>query len=673
MDFLGCILLKSKGFRISSIVFLLINGIGIFLLLTFDFKDYDKDKNIYPFIQILYILICYLFLFIGVGASALMSQQILVDSFYKLKIYLDEKQNIKLKDEELNLIEEKYIMKEMNIKNSTNIVEHNEDFMIVEEVKNNDNKNKNKKIDIVKEIFKNNNKFDFFFMICLTTILGYFGKYLLNFIISEKKNDYDKNEYKIFNETLNTTNTTFNITEEDIINKIYAHDRDYLFTIIIIIYASSILLSLILYSLFTCIFTKKLKEDKKKDEFSICQVCGYTIYTQNIKNPDKIIPKCECIKLICKSFQTCCDLAFCGDQKENEKKYGKKLSYCCCCNCDKINYEQNNTFFCYCYQGKRKQKWFNNYIANEVQRNLVNKIFNYILLNLCSIYFEAIFRRNNKSEKKTVDYKGTLIYLIIFLSTFALFFLICISFGRLGFLCQNKDDKKEKVSKLSNEILAGMSGITYFNGLYCFILLYYSFKKDGTILYNNYYIYPPLLMNKFYYFILTYYSLSYSESKKGSELISASTLVSIYLLLWNSFFDILVENCYYGILKFFQFFFSGFVSSIFIYMIISLKCIMCSNFGCCLSCISCICCCWILIFFYYNKASHDCWGFYLNEEEKCHCKCFCCDCGCLGSCEFEDDSEENEDNEKDNSKSKSNDNLEPILNDKNDKDESYDE
>jgi len=71
-------------------------------------------------------------------------------------------------------------------------------------------------------------------MICLTTTIGYFGKYsinlLINYIIKEIKGieDYDK--------------------------KIY-------FEWIIFLYCSSIILSIILYSIFICIFTKNKKEE----------------------------------------------------------------------------------------------------------------------------------------------------------------------------------------------------------------------------------------------------------------------------------------------------------------------------------------------------------------------------------------------------------------------------
>ena len=40
-------------------------------------------------------------------------------------------------------------------------------------------------------------------------------------------------------------------------------------------------------------------------------------------------------------------------------------------------------------------------------------------------------------------------------------------------------------------------------------------------------------MNKFYYLTLNYYCLYLSEALKGFELISGSTLISIYIMVWN--------------------------------------------------------------------------------------------------------------------------------------------
>ena len=90
MDFLGCILLKAKGFKISAFIFLLVNSISIFFIYFFDFNDYNDD-NVYSLNKLLYLLLFFISLFVGVGSSALLSQYILIDSFLKLKYHLQEK------------------------------------------------------------------------------------------------------------------------------------------------------------------------------------------------------------------------------------------------------------------------------------------------------------------------------------------------------------------------------------------------------------------------------------------------------------------------------------------------------------------------------------------------------------------------------------------------------
>ena len=88
MAFLGDILLKSRGFRISTSIFGGINIISMFLISNFPFDDYDRKNNTYSIFQILFLLLCWVLLFTGVGASALLSQQIIIDSNYKYDTYL---------------------------------------------------------------------------------------------------------------------------------------------------------------------------------------------------------------------------------------------------------------------------------------------------------------------------------------------------------------------------------------------------------------------------------------------------------------------------------------------------------------------------------------------------------------------------------------------------------
>ena len=55
----------------------------------------------------------------------------------------------------------------------------------------------NEREKLKQENLEDNNKFDYFIMICLTTIIGYLGKYLINLLLNRfltkvYKNNYDK-------------------------------------------------------------------------------------------------------------------------------------------------------------------------------------------------------------------------------------------------------------------------------------------------------------------------------------------------------------------------------------------------------------------------------------------------------------------------------------------------
>ena len=87
LGFLGNILLGTIGYRCSSIIFALINTAGFFMIYNFNFLGNIEENKKYNIWQIIYLLLMYIFLLIGVGGSALLSQQILLDSFYKYQHY----------------------------------------------------------------------------------------------------------------------------------------------------------------------------------------------------------------------------------------------------------------------------------------------------------------------------------------------------------------------------------------------------------------------------------------------------------------------------------------------------------------------------------------------------------------------------------------------------------
>ena len=730
-DFLGVIVLKSRGFRISSVIFMIINLISLFLLINYDFYKFDPSSL--SIFQILYLLFCFILLFVGVGASSLLSLQILIDSNSKYKNFIygvdeNEIKNYEKLDNELNSDSQNIKIEEHQ---SANIIDKTNSINILKDEDIKDNKSafeikkekiREKNIEKRKETLKRNreNKFDFFFIICITTIMGYFGKYLINFIIIDVKNNYDND---IQNSTVSYNYFYKDLTLNDTSSLIFTHDK-YLFYYIIGIYSLCIILSIILYSIFVCIFTEN-KKNNKGDKYRISQICGYTIYSEKIVLNDKI-PKCECIKLFCKTFKNFCNESVCNMFSFSEEDKNKDKCCCCCSEYDEKEYEKNREFFCYCYQAKRKQYWFNKFITNESHSKIFPYMLEYFILKFTTIafesqynvnvwqtdnekkdfkksiknYFNYIFYFNSNNDYIKYNYKETLIFLVVFIATFLLFFYFTLSFSRFFKTFRNKykkeniEDKNDenkmkkhkemiiKISKISSEILDGLHGILFFNGIFSFIfsLLYLLNYKDNYILIENIfqktnnYIYIPILMNKFFCFTLIYYCLIF-KLVKGFDLISSASLISIYIVLYDLAISIIQnifddENIY--ILYIIQLIFSSIPTLLFVVFIIfetvksfvyktKIKDILFilsfillggglwfkkdvnETSYCSTSCVCCKCCCCYCI----GKACYCdccccdsdscCYCCCFKEESCCYCNCcqcfYCCDCcECCESC-----------------------------------------
>ena len=247
MSFLGMILYEFYGFSISSVLFMIPNGLSLFLIYMF-FSGYDDASEKYTFLQILYLCICYVLLFIGVGSSALLSQQILTDNLKNYMLFLKQISN-----------------KENNEENENN----------------------------------------YFIFIFGTLIVGTLVKYISDIIISYKKYSFDL-KYNITDlYDYNNKITNNNSTDNEINNIIFDNDQYLFFFFIIGIYGVSIFLSLLLYSCFQNWTYKDddeaeieiLGTDKGKREF-----INKTIVDKNKYKPKEgELPKDE-NKRICKIF-----------------------------------------------------------------------------------------------------------------------------------------------------------------------------------------------------------------------------------------------------------------------------------------------------------------------------------------------------------------------------------
>ena len=295
-------------------------------------------------------------------------------------------------------------------------------------------------------------------------------------------------------------------------------------------------------------------DKKKEDTYRLTQVCGYIIYSQDINKKRR---GRNCCYLCCESTVKCCNVVgcsfcnnLCGDSDELNDP---TCMFCCCCeNCCEYNeedFEKKKEFFCYCYQAQRKSFWCNKYFINDTQKKIIPFMVEYFILQLISIGFEEQYEK----------YKGNYIHRKTFISVyvicFVLFFYFTLSMNKLikNIYGENEDNysynrdsqmisskNKELIAKLSNEILDGQHAVLLFNSVFSLIFSSFYLSKNEKLkqffFKNNLnYIFIPVLMNKFYHLTLNYYCTYTSEEKKIKEfeIISASTLISIYMGVWD--------------------------------------------------------------------------------------------------------------------------------------------
>ena len=550
---------------------------------------------------------------------------------------------------------------------------------------------KKKKREEVKTKQKKKSKTDSFFMVCVTTIIGYFIKYLINTIIAEDDNlkitkyislTNCENNITCFQNIINDTNLQSSNKSlfEQLNDNIYNDNKNY-FYFILIIYGACIVFSIILYSFFICIFDKKKKKSddeediNAKNKYRVCEICGYIIYSQNlVLNPN---PRCcECITLLCETLLNCINMAFCTiisckcincANKEDEEQNGVKIiensndkmddyqenenNNCCkcCLEYKEDDYKKNTEFFCYCYQAERKHYWFNKFLTNEVQRKLFPYMAEYFLLQLLICAFEKHYTLNSQNYSyldKNNHFVDDIYSFLTFIIVFFLFFYFTLSFVTCTemWTYDYKIKAKDKDLKyLSNGIFDGTHGILVFDGLFTLVFSsLYLTNSDHFLFDNDNFLIIPILMNKFYYFTLMFYCLSYSESKRKFELISSSTLISVYIFIINLIVSYIRDSISLKVLYIVQLVFSCFPCILILLIIIySLRILFKCDYPCYMKvaylfCLSSFICCfggfWMSLDFFdrfsesVNGENMDC-----SFDACSNCCYYCCTdcCSCF--------------------------------------------
>ena len=560
--FVGSLLLGWVGFRFSVFILSAFNFGSIVWLLNLDF---EFKAEVVFILKILNFCFIYVLLLIGIGGSALLSHQILIESHLKYKKYLkdkrEEEERAKEEEKKKEEINNLYMI-DLNLDKKSGL-QRSSDFSLknnklLDEKKKEINptktilttkKSKDLAIKIARDQLKqkvkeerldkrDKNKFDFFFMICLTTIIGYLGKYSINILL-----DF------ILSIIFNTKN----------------YDKKYFMVSLLILYGLSLIVSLVFYMVFKySIFENDEKQNNNENEkiIKISEICGYIIYSEK-KKPKKPPKRNCCTLLCCENTQNCCETTFCNlFQGWDICDLNPHCPQCCCNDCkyDPDDYNKDQEDFRYCYKAQRKSFWCNKFMANKTQKKIFPKMIQYFILQLTTIGFEKQY------EKYKNQNDDIIIWVAVFISTFALFFYLTLSFTRIffnenevkvdddnEFIFENRKNKKtdkgpkkkELISKLSNEILNGTYGILVFNGIFSLIfsIFYLSniSKEIKTFFFEDYsnIIFMPILMNKFYYFTLSYYSIYTSEKDNKFDIISASSLISIYVALWGMIISVI--------------------------------------------------------------------------------------------------------------------------------------
>ena len=617
---LGNLLLKWKGYKISSLIFMAINSVVIIIYNSFDFPE-EKYDNFY---KVLYIILYFIILYISVGSMALFSQQIYFDG---LKKYFDaithDKENNKDQSYFSYLcftafpsyfiyIGLYYLFKENFYQNFflvniyiylaftslSIIIYYFYSFAFISNGK----------------ILKNDESKKFCrifgYLIYLETkkLKGQKHTNIKSQTINENING--KNENIISNEEKNEINE--NIIEKDgdkLISEKKEEKKEEEITLKIDIGEKNILIKnnnfkitknhspdditfinnnkdYLYFEDDTCClscklgfrkFFKLIKNSSILSCIFLCNICGDCIK----ELPETLVNCCKCDNDICEICQDYCyDLCECFEccSCYNDfchcnccfcKIWGWFwyiflsvicFPFCICCNleknCDRDDINelyQEEELFCYCYKIQTCISWCCDLLfKNDILEIIIIDIF----LELLTIGFGEIIKTNLAENLNSNLFRKNFIIIYI------LFYLIIAIFNKCFEKCAGKDK-----GNYANYIYE-LTGITIWNSF--IVTIFSGFSSFGTghlkEITDNYLILLPYALTKFYYFILIN-SLVKKMDADNLDLLTNSTIISIFLSIYKIISSILIEVLSIKALILFQFIFA-LIISIFLFSVV---------------------------------------------------------------------------------------------------------
>ena len=309
---------------------------------------------------------------------------------------------------------------------------------------------------------------------------------------------------------------------------------------------------------------------------------------------------------------------------------GKNERHCCCAafRYNENYYNKDYQFFCFCYQDKGFCYWFNKFITNEAQKDILPCIFLYLIARLITIYTDKLY---NKAIENNLDWKKYLNWLLLAFGAF-IYVISIINWANRTYWCKilAKLNCLFKFIKSKNEIFISIIAVLIYNAYsFLFFLVFLSLinnEDENEKEIEEIELFPLAILNKLFIFSINYYCIDIYNKNKGNEIIfSQSILITIYLFMIDKIIDIInkiVKNDV--ILVAIQILFSliiGFLSLCILYYNIILG--ICNSFCFCFegNCYCNFCCC--------NKDSIYCR----------YCYSQCCDyhysyCQCCNICYF---------------------------------------
>jgi len=334
-------------------------------------------------------------------------------------------------------------------------------------------------------------------------------------------------------------------------------------------------------------FFKLIKNSSILSCIFLCNFCGDCIK----ELPEALVNFCKCDNDCCEICQDCCydlcecfECCYCCDDCCDDFCHCKCcfckiwggfwyifftiicFPFCICCqleeHCDRDDINelyQEEEQFCYCYKIQTCISWCCDLLfKNDILEIIIIDIF----LELLTIGFGKLITMNLAENLNSSLFGKNFIIISIYIISY----LIIALFNKCFEKCagENKGNYAEYIYELTGITIWNSFIVTVFSGFSAFGT---GHLKEVT---DNYLILLPYALTKFYYFILVN-SLVKKMDADNLDLLSNSTIISLFLVIYKVISSILIEVISIKALILFQFVFAMIISivlfSIFIFFV----------------------------------------------------------------------------------------------------------